>query len=158
MILASDDIAEIAIEVWSAMLGLESSVTDASDSDGGTHVTGSVHVTGASDCLVSLQTSDRGARAFAAAMFGSSPDAVADDEVVDAVGELTNMVGGNIKSLLPEPSRLSLPAVAQGHSQQLRVPGAEVLNEVALTSAGERVLITVWSRPAQDPTQESDPS
>jgi chemotaxis protein CheX len=158
MTLASDDITEIAREVWSGMLGLDSEVVPTGTDQGdGQLFTGTVTVTGAADCLVSIQTSDAGARAYAAAMFGSTAGEVADDEVVDAVGELTNMVGGNIKSLLPEPSRLSLPAVAQGRRQLLHVPGAEVLNQVALSSEGEQVLITVWSRP-ETATHESDQS
>ena len=44
-----------------------------------------------------------------------------DADVADAVGELVNMIGGNVKSLLPGPSALTLPAVAAGraaHSSQ----------------------------------------
>jgi chemotaxis protein CheX len=156
---SSDDITEIAREVWSAMLGLETEVAATETLDSGSLFTGTVTITGAADSVVSIQTTDVGARAYAAAMFGSAADEVADDEVVDAIGELTNMVGGNIKSLLPEPSRLSLPAVAQGQKQHLYVPGAEVLNQVALSSEGEHVLITVWSRPIpENATQESDQS
>jgi len=41
---------------------------------------------------------------------------VADGDIADAVGELVNMVGGNVKSLMPGPSVLSLPAVAAGRA------------------------------------------
>jgi len=37
-----------------------------------------------------------------------------DEDVADAVGELVNMIGGNVKSLMPGPSVLSLPVVAAG--------------------------------------------
>ncbi|QCC78154.1 chemotaxis protein CheX [Nocardioides daphniae] len=49
-------------------------------------------------------------------MLGMDPDAdePSEADVVDAVGELVNMVGGNVKSLVPGPSQLSLPLVATG--------------------------------------------
>ena len=34
------------------------------------------------------------------------------------------MVGGNIKSLLPAPSTLSIPSVAEGGETSVRMPGA----------------------------------
>jgi chemotaxis protein CheX len=37
-----------------------------------------------------------------------------DEDVADAVGELANMIGGNIKGLMPGPSVLTLPVVASG--------------------------------------------
>ncbi len=43
------------------------------------------------------------------------------DEQVAEVAELTNIVGGGIKSLLPSPSVLSLPTVTQGTDFHLHV-------------------------------------
>lgn len=150
-------IAEIVQEVWSAMLGLDTEPAllpepSASPEDGAgdAHVTGSVTITGAADCVVALQLSRTASRTFASAMFGMEPDEVGDDEVADAIGELTNMVGGNVKSLLPEPSWLSLPAVAAGGAGQVRVPGAEDTHAVSLRSAGERILVRMWSRSPVD--------
>jgi chemotaxis protein CheX len=40
-------------------------------------------------------------------------DDVERDEVADAVGELVNIIGGNVKSLLPTASSLGLPQVGR---------------------------------------------
>jgi chemotaxis protein CheX len=37
------------------------------------------------------------------------PVVIEQDDVEDALGELANVLGGNVKSLLPEPSSLGLP-------------------------------------------------
>jgi len=37
-----------------------------------------------------------------------------DDDVRDSIGELANMVGGNLKSLMPPGVALSLPSVVEG--------------------------------------------
>ena len=77
-------------------------------------------------------------------MFGSAPDVVTDAEVVDALGELTNMIGGNVKSLLPAPSQLSLPMVSDS-VWPTTVPGsvAGVPGRVH-ASVADSVHISVW--------------
>jgi hypothetical protein len=39
------------------------------------------------------------------------PTVVDDEDVADALGELANVLGGNIKSVLPGESRLGLPQI-----------------------------------------------
>jgi chemotaxis protein CheX len=55
-------------------------------------------------------------------MLGREPQGEA--ELVDAIGEIANMTGGNVKALLPGPSVLSLPEVAAGTAAA--VPGRPV--------------------------------
>lgn len=50
-----------------------------------------------------------------------------DNDVFDAMGELVNMVGGNLKSVLPRGVSLSLPSVVEGSSYSVRVGGANHL-------------------------------
>jgi chemotaxis protein CheX len=77
-------------------------------------------------------------------MFAADPGTLSADEVGDALGELTNMVGGNIKSLLPAPSKLSIPSVAGGESYTVRVPGAVLVERVALVCAAGPLHISIW--------------
>ncbi len=46
-----------------------------------------------------------------------------DDDVRDAIGELANMVGGNLKASLPSGTHLSVPAVVRGTDYKLRMCG-----------------------------------
>lgn len=149
MHLSSDDVAQIVREVFSSMLALEVEPIDGEISlePIGSAVAGSVGVTGATDCLISMEMQDKAARDVAAAMFGMEIAEVSDDDIADAVGELTNMVGGNIKSLLPEPSTLSLPVVAHGSNPTIKVVGGKVLLNQAFLSGEEPVFVTVWNRP-----------
>lgn len=147
MQLNSDDVAQIVQEVWSSMLGLDIDPVEIDIPAGGPSVAGSVGVTGATDCLISLEMGENAAKALAAAMFGMGVDEVSNDDVSDTVGELTNMVGGNIKSLLPEPSTLSLPVVAHGTIPTLRVVGGKSLLEQTFISGDEAVFVHVWNRP-----------
>ena len=149
MHLSSDDVAQIVREVFSSMLALEVEPIDGEISlePIGSAVAGSVGVTGATDCLISMEMQEEAARAVAGAMFGLEAPDVSDDDIADAVGELTNMVGGNIKSLLPEPSTLSLPVVAHGRIPTLKVVGGKQLLNQTFLSGEYPVVVIVWNRP-----------
>jgi chemotaxis protein CheX len=84
------------------------------------------------------------ARAVAAAMFNLRADQLTDDEVADALGELTNMIAGKLRSLLPGPSGLSMPTVTVGTSHAVRIPRALLVNRVALACEGHRLTVSVW--------------
>ncbi|WP_226346437.1 chemotaxis protein CheX [Agilicoccus flavus] len=146
MHLSSDDVAQIVEEVWGSMLAVDIAPADIEVDKGDPSVAGSVGVTGATDCLISLEISESGARNVAAAMFGLDEADVSDDDIADTIGELTNMVGGNIKSLLPEPSTLSLPVVASGRGPTLRVVGGTSLLQQGFLSAGHPMFVNVWNR------------
>jgi two-component system chemotaxis response regulator CheY len=42
-----------------------------------------------------------------------APEVLEEEDVVDALGEMANVVGGNVKGVLPAPSVLGLPEVGQ---------------------------------------------
>ncbi|MCK4176679.1 chemotaxis protein CheX [Aciditerrimonas ferrireducens] len=84
----------------------------------GPALTASVAISGAWNGLVSLQVTEPAARALAQAVFAVPQ--VGFEDLADAVGELVNIVGGNLKGLLPAPTQLSLPTVATG---TISVPG-----------------------------------
>lgn len=147
MHLSSDDVVQIIQEVWTSMLSVDVEPTTSYPQQADQEITGSVGVTGATDCLISMEMGADGGRRFTAIMFGLDDADCSDDDIADAVGELTNMVGGNIKSLLPEPSSLSLPVVAQGKSLTLRVPGGKPLLESSFNADVFPMHLTVWNRP-----------
>lgn len=150
MTVTAEQLTEIAREVWTSFLDLGLSPWQGGAEPGADgSVTGCVHISGSWEGSVLLQCAEPLARLAAATMFGITDEELGDDEVADAVGELTNMVGGNVKSLLPEPSRLSLPAVTTGREYVVHVPGAEAVEQVALDCKGERLLVSVCRLPAE---------
>ena len=88
-----------------------------------------ITISGGWQALVLMQFSDVAATQVAHRMLGMGPDEqpVAED-LSDSLGELVNVIGGNVKSLMPGPSQLSLPLVAQG-TVTASVPGPAELVE-----------------------------
>lgn len=76
-------------------------------------------------------------------MFNLPPGQAGMEEILDAISEVTNMIGGNLKSLLPEPNRLFLPIVAMnGHS--LHFPGTERVSEVIFYCQGKPFSVSIY--------------
>lgn len=82
-------------------------------------------------------TADDLARALLAL---DADEAVGDEDLRDAFGEVANVVGGNVKSLLPAHGSLGLPEVAD-HEPEMA--GAVVLTQVALDWRGRALVLTV---------------
>ncbi len=141
----TEEVAAVAQNVWSVILGLR---LDAASEFAGQGVVGTIQITGAWDGAVTLRCSPRIAARAASILFGVEPAAASPDQVRDVVGELTNVLGGNIKALLPQPSRLSLPAVVEASvvDEPSVVDPATVVARVALACDGDPVVVIVATR------------
>ncbi|MBL8733901.1 MAG: response regulator [Planctomycetes bacterium] len=79
-------------------------------------------------------------QATAAMLMLDSPDQLTDEELVDAVGELTNMIGGGIKTELFQKAPLfdiSVPSVYVGEDLQRRTVSDDLCFLVPFTCNGE---------------------
>lgn len=136
-----EDVVSVTQEVWSALLGLDLD-PDGTSAVPSPSITGCVQITGEWEGAVLLSCSEAFARTATEAMFMT--DEVTDDDIIDAVGELTNMVGGNVKSLLPGPSQLSVPSVASGEKYTVHVPGTTRLHELVLGCGVDPISVSIW--------------
>ncbi|HVC26174.1 MAG TPA: chemotaxis protein CheX [Acidimicrobiales bacterium] len=140
-LVSSETIAEITQTFWGAYL------PDAGDLTPGSHlpavedVRGRVDIDGAWSGCVEVSCSIAVAREVASVMFGTPASDIAEADVRDAVGELVNVVGGNIKSILPAPTSLSVPILDDASEWRF---AAELQSEVLLAWADEPIVVRVW--------------
>jgi chemotaxis protein CheX len=143
-VVSPDDVCIIAQDVWASFLAVHIIQIPVDESLAGRpSIVGAVRVTDAWFGAVVVEMTPGLARSVAATMFGSTPDVVTDAEVVDALGELTNMIGGNVKSLLPAPSQLSLPMVSES-VWPTTVPGSVAVCRIAFSVGTDVAHISVW--------------
>lgn len=148
MNIREQDIRDITGAVWTSVLQSEATGLPAGVPPEITSmvVTGCVQIGGAWEGAVTIQCSTKLARGAAASMFETDPATTSDDEIQDAVGELANVVGGNIKALLPGPTKLSLPFVVEGTMTALRICDCSAVHTVWFHSMGEAFVVTLLSR------------
>ena len=142
------EILEITETTWEAMLGLhicQRANPETLIATGG-FLTGKVEISGAWKGMVLLHGSTKLAEAAASVIFAKERSEVTHQEQLDAVYELTNIIGGNFKSLLPEPCHLSLPSVGPTTSDDLQVAEAELMSELMFDCQQQPLFVTVWKR------------
>jgi chemotaxis protein CheX len=131
MQIAREELQRLVESVWAAVLDLEA--RPAGPGGGDDFLTGWVPVSGAWEGCVLLACAPALACAAAARMFGVPAAEVTPDQVRDALGELTNMIGGNVKALLPGANALGLPAVADAGES---LPDGPCLARLAFACGG----------------------
>ena len=104
----------IVEDVFRTMLNLEvvpGKTTRCSEPDS---LTASVRFNGEWNGALLVQCSGSQACALTTCLMPDLIPSRVDDDVRDSIGELANMVGGNLKSLMPPGVALSLPSVVEG--------------------------------------------
>jgi len=143
-----EQIREVTESVWTSMLGAQLAPASGRRQldTHARYVFGCVHSSGGWEGAVTIACSTAFARRAAGTMFELTPESASLDEVRDALGELTNIVGGNIKAMLPGPSKLSLPTVTEGTDYSFHVQGSAPLREVWFECDGEPLVVSVLTR------------
>jgi CheY-specific phosphatase CheX len=147
---AENDLQEIVDSVMSSLIQTHPVAQSRLDPQGQAAEptwTGCISIGGAFTGAVLVRCTRDFVHRVAAAMFVGEP--VTDELARDALAEITNIMGGNIKSLfsalVESTCSLSLPAVSTG---SLDVPGATVLSELWSVCDSDRVAVAVYrSRP-----------
>jgi chemotaxis protein CheX len=147
-----DDVRVVTNDVWTSFLAnhepLEWSPAPMAEPE---VMRAAVSIRGEWDGAVTLEMSPTAARTAARRML--TLDEVEDEDVLDALGELVNMIGGNIKSLLPSGSALGLPMVSTtpvapspptGSTEPFTGPLTEHCR-ADLAWAGTTIVVRVWS-------------
>ena len=137
------ELAEIASEVWLTFIGAALGPAPAARS---TEVSAFVQLTGIFEGTITIACTETVARKAAGAMFDLAPADVGDQELVDAMGELANVLGGRLKPLLDGTAKLSLPAVVRGHDFAVTVPGSSIVGAMHFGFEEHPVKIEILKR------------
>ena len=117
----TDEIEQTVATIFQTMLGLDvRSVTTAWSSEENP-VAATVHFTGGWSGVLVLQVSPSVACLLAARFLASDVPHEVDDDVRDVLGELANMIGGNLKCALAPGAALSIPEVIDDTEFSFRI-------------------------------------
>lgn len=151
MNLADTDIVKVVSLICTSVLGLECIPAAELSTALPMAMTACVQITGSWQGAVVLACPENFAAHAAAVMFNLPADDRNPTDMQDAIAELTNMIGGNIKGLLQvnEACHLSLPAVVAGPAYAARVPGSRLLKQVLLDCDGQTIVVYVLEKVAE---------
>jgi chemotaxis protein CheX len=154
-----EEIYRITETVWHSILGLEMARREEPlpEQPDARFLTGYVQITGAWHGALRVDCSFQLARRLAAIMFRFEAKQTTIDDIRDALGEVANITGGNIKGLLPGPCRLSLPVVVDGSDEALVLPGSRILTRITLECEQEPFRVTLLSLPKTPMMENNTP-
>lgn len=143
-------------EIFSTMLELEAVCCEGVPEEVGLPITlqgisGSVGFAGKMNGILYLNFSDEMAKNCSCHILGSDPATITEEEVGDVIGELTNMVTGNLKSKMTDKGyncQLSIPNILR--SPEISMKSSEstinIYNEFKVESMSEKVRTYVFAR------------
>ena len=146
MIISNEDLLTFAESVWSSILDMKLLPGDDDATTSPESVIACVQVTGDWEGAVTVRCSKEQASNMAAAMFGMDAADLSEEEIRDAMGEIANMVGGNVKGLAPGTNTLALPTVARGDETAITITKSKQVNRVVGMTEDEAIVFTVFSR------------
>jgi chemotaxis protein CheX len=147
-------IQAIADEAWLALLGEDEVLVPLPGEPAGDAVSGWVEIVGPWTGAVVLTCGDTTAQRLARHLLREhAPEVLDEEDVADALGELANVVGGNVKAALPGPSVLGLPEVGTAPTPH---DPADVCRIDALWR-GEALSVSVQGSPGPLPDPQNDP-
>jgi chemotaxis protein CheX len=140
------DLAEMVEQVWVSYLDPEgvSPLVVHGDNKQSSDVHSTVSITGSWHGHLVYASSRQAAQKAAAAFLAMEPDEVSQEDISDVLGELANIVGGNVKAMLPPGCFLSLPTVVLAPDTASYYPAAERISGLYGSWDGEPVSISMW--------------
>ena len=151
-VVTEGDLAEMAEQVWVSYLDPEgiNPLLANGDEKQLTEVHSTVSITGSWHGHLVYASSNQAARKAAAAFLAMEPDEVGQEDISDVLGELANIIGGNVKAMLPAGCFLSLPTVVLAPDTASYYPAAERITGLYGVWDGEPVSISMWQSVKQE--------
>lgn len=109
--LNSEDIESISSTVCRDMLGLDFAADVACNEALPLSMLAAIRISGDFRAIVEVATTPGAASAVTSAMCGIPLDEIRESDLADSLGEIVNIIGGNIKGAVPGETNLSLPCV-----------------------------------------------
>jgi chemotaxis protein CheX len=137
------DLEAVVGSVFSTMMGVDVWPSDTPCPASAGLLTGAVYLTGQWNGAIFIHCHSQQACDFTGRFVGMPPPDAVDDDVRDVMGELANMIAGNLKCTFCPGIRISVPSVVDGLGYSLRVCHGYVVCEAGFDTTGGPVWITL---------------
>jgi CheY-specific phosphatase CheX len=139
------ELARILDHVWSSVLGLQlKQKHEKPDKIRYDHmISGLISYKGSTKGALIMNCPLKLAKQVAAIMFETDETNLDISETIDAIGEIVNVMAGNVRKLFDESCYLSLPEVAEGYDYHHSLPRSKVITSVSFECECQPVTVTL---------------
>ncbi len=110
------------------------------------HLLASVDLAGVWKGRIEVRMNESLAYEATAAMMMATPDTVSEEDVLDAVKEIANIIGGVIKASLPRPCTMTVPSSAVSGETFCSRKKTEDSMVVAFQHEAGELMVRVWEQ------------
>jgi chemotaxis protein CheX len=136
--------AQIVRDVFQTMLRYEIHESSDDYKSRTSVVTSAIFFAGSWKGAVVLECSEAQARFLTGRLMDIPEPPRMDNDTRDAMGEVVNMIGGNLKSVLPPGVGLSMPSVLEGADYAYRICGSNELVRFSFCGDAGHLWITLF--------------
>lgn len=111
---------QIVLDVFASMLSMYVERVETSPQPDAKVLTAAVYFVGSWKGALRIECTPEQVFEYTKRLLDVEPTEVNED-VCDAFGELANMIGGNLKAVLPPVVQLSMPSVVRGQDYAMRI-------------------------------------
>jgi len=139
--------AQVVEDVFQTMLGLEVVPTQVIWPPEEDLLNVTIHYAGPWKGALLFECTHKQAFLFTSRLMSIEPPEFVNDDVRDAVGELANMIAGNLKPLLPPGLSLSMPTIVEGTDYAVRILGGSLAEMLAFRCPAGLFWVTLIESP-----------
>jgi chemotaxis protein CheX len=125
---------QIVVDVFSSMMRMEVERVASPERDASPVITATVHFVGSWKGALRIECNPEQIFEYTRRLLRSDLPSEIDEDVCDAFGELANMIGGNLKAVLPPVVQLSMPSVVRGENYAMQFCKAVTACDIAFDS------------------------
>jgi CheY-specific phosphatase CheX len=146
-------VANSVNEIFDKMLSMNVEIfdTESQENIDDKKIVGAVSFTGDVMGWMSIHVSDCFAHLITASMLGMEIDEIeGEEEIHDVIGELSNMIGGNLKSLFCDtgfPCQLSVPSITSGSDFKIDPAGWMKSERISFRHQKHIAYVKVYTKP-----------
>ncbi len=152
------DLRRVVESVFATMLGLELQAAEWQPPRATKMITAAVHYAGAWRGAILLECTREELVRFASRLTGLARDEIGEEDARDAIGEIVNMIGGNMKSILTPGVALSVPTVVEGTDYLVRLCGKGISSRADFASEDGPFSVVVVEFPGECGLEAGGPS
>lgn len=130
----SEFVIQTVKDVFDTMLGVKVIHGNTSMSEKHLPIQGAIYFAGGWKGAILIELERSLAFAITANLMGVPEPPELNSDVRDSIGETINMVAGNIKTILPQGTVMSMPSVIEGDDFLLNVIGGRHTNRIDFTT------------------------
>ena len=142
-------LANTSLEAWSLFAGIDMEISDdvAEVPKEGALYTTCCMINGAWNGGLVIIAPALMVQTAASNMLECAIDELTDADLLDAFGELANVIAGNALALFNSASGLALPVVAEGNDYTVHIPKGQILGQVNLIHDGQTTVTMLVEGP-----------